>query len=144
MSYGFAPSKYLPIRGTYIFVVEAGSDASTLTYEDTLTLQLNENRNEILNFVLFGLRLLGLGIAAGFIIGRGARAQRMAARGYVHYHELLNVDTGEAHPTKVGWFKHTARTSFTRDGGPAPDLEHEVTPGIDFNFIPNWATPYNP
>lgn len=70
-----------PIRGTYNFAVEAGRDASTLTYEDTLTLKLSENRNEVLNFVFFGLILLGLGIIAGFIIGRGARAQRMVAAG---------------------------------------------------------------
>jgi hypothetical protein len=72
------------------------------------------------------------------------KAEQYAARGYVHYHELLEVDTGEPHPTKVGWFKHTARTSFTLDGGPAPQFSHEVTPGIDFEFIPNGMTPYAP
>lgn len=72
------------------------------------------------------------------------KAEAYAAKGYVHYHELLNVDTGEPHPTKVGWFKHTARTNFTLDGGPAPEFSHEVTPGIDDEFIPNWMTPYMP
>jgi hypothetical protein len=68
-----------PIRGTYIFAIEAGRDASTLTYKDSLKLKLSENRNEVLNFVFFAFILLGLGIATGFIIGRGARAQRMVA-----------------------------------------------------------------
>jgi selenium-binding protein 1 len=72
------------------------------------------------------------------------KAERYAAQGYVHYHEFLDVDTGEPHPTLVGWFKHTARTSFTLDGGPRPDLGHEVTPGIDHEFILNWMVPYAP
>jgi selenium-binding protein 1 len=72
------------------------------------------------------------------------KAEMYAARGYVHYHELLSADNGEPHPTKVGWFKHIARTSFTLDGGPGPAFYHSVTPGVDFEFIPNWATPYNP
>ena len=71
-------------------------------------------------------------------------AESYAARGYVHYHELLSVDDGSPHPTKVGWFKHIARTTFTRDGGPAPDPETLVTPGVDYNFIPNWSVPYSP
>jgi hypothetical protein len=72
------------------------------------------------------------------------KAETYAARGYVHYHELLNTNTGEPHPTKVGWFKHTARTTFTLDGGPAPQFSHEVAPGVDYEFIPNWMTPYTP
>ena len=72
------------------------------------------------------------------------KAEWYASRGYVHYHEFLDVDTGEPHATLVGWFKHTARTSFTLDGGPRPDLAHEVTPGIDYEFIPNWMVPYAP
>ena len=72
------------------------------------------------------------------------KAESYASRGYVHYHEFLDVDTGKPHPTLVGWFKHTARTSFTLDGGPRPDLAHEVTPGIDYEFIPNWMVPYAP
>jgi selenium-binding protein 1 len=73
-----------------------------------------------------------------------AKAERYASRGYVHYHEFLDVETGEPHPTLVGWFKHTARTSFALDGGPAPQFAHEVTPGIDYEFILNWTVPYNP
>ena len=73
-----------------------------------------------------------------------AKAKAYAARGYVHYHELLDVDTGDPHLTLVGWFKHTARTSFTLDRGPRPDLAHEVTPGIDYEFMPNGMMPYSP
>lgn len=72
------------------------------------------------------------------------KAERYASRGYVHYHEFVNVSDGSLHPTLVGWFKHTARTSFTLDGGPAPGLAHAVTPGVDYDFIPNWMNPYNP
>jgi selenium-binding protein 1 len=72
------------------------------------------------------------------------KAAAYAARGYVHYHEFVSVDDGAPHPTLVGWFKHTARTTFTRDGGPRPDPGNLVTPGVDYNFIPNWSTPYVP
>jgi hypothetical protein len=73
-----------------------------------------------------------------------AKAARYASRGYVHYHEFVSVADGEKHPTLVGWFKHTARTSFYFDGGPRPDLAHYVTPGVDYEFIPNWMEPYDP
>lgn len=72
------------------------------------------------------------------------KAESYATRGYIHYHELVSVEDGTLHPTKVVWLRHIARTSFTLDGGPHPELSHEVTPGIDTEFIPNWATPYNP
>jgi hypothetical protein len=72
------------------------------------------------------------------------QAEQYAARGYVHYHELLKVSDGTEHPTKVVWLKHTARTSFTLDGGPHPELAHDVTPGVDYVFIPNGGMPYNP
>lgn len=71
-------------------------------------------------------------------------AAEYASRGYTHYHEFVKVSDGTHHPTKVIWLKHTARTSFTLDGGPAPDLAHEVTPGVDYDFIPNWDMPYTP
>lgn len=70
------------------------------------------------------------------------KAQRYANRGYIHYHELISMTTGALHPTKVVWLKHTARTSFMLDGGPHPELGHYVTPGVDFEFIPNWSMPY--
>jgi hypothetical protein len=78
-----------------------------------------------------------------------AKAERYASRGYVHYHELAKVNDGTLHPSKVVWLKHTARTSFTLDGGPAawppsgpiPYL-HTVTPGVDYEFPNNYLIPY--
>ncbi len=72
------------------------------------------------------------------------KAEWYASRGYVHYHELVRVSDGSLHPTKVVWLKHTARTFFTLDGGPHPELAHKVTPGIDYDFIPNGMMPYMP
>ena len=72
------------------------------------------------------------------------KAETYAARGYVHYHELVSVADGTLHPTKVVWLRHHARTSFNLDGGPAPQFAHEVTPGVDFEFIPNGLSPYSP
>jgi hypothetical protein len=72
------------------------------------------------------------------------KAAGYAARGYVHYHELISVADGSLHPDKVVWLRHIARTSFTLDGGPHPQFTHEVMPGIDFEFIPNWSVPYAP
>ncbi len=71
-------------------------------------------------------------------------AEDYASKGYVHYHELVSVEDGSLHPTKVVWLRHHARTSFTLDGGPRPDLAHAVTPGIDFEFINNYFVPYDP
>lgn len=72
------------------------------------------------------------------------KAETYAARGYTHYHELVSTADLSLHPTKVVWLRHHARTSFTLDGGPRPDLAHTVTPGIDFEFINNWFVPYAP
>ncbi len=72
------------------------------------------------------------------------KAAAYAQIGFVHYHELVNIETGKKHPTKVVWLKHIARSSFNFDGGPHPELAHYVTPGVDFNFIPNGMMPYNP
>lgn len=73
------------------------------------------------------------------------KAEMYASRGYIHYHELVETSDGTTkHPTKVVWLKHTARTTFTLDGGPHPELSHSVTPGIDLEFIPNGMTPYSP
>jgi selenium-binding protein 1 len=72
------------------------------------------------------------------------KAENYASRGYVHYHELVKVSDGSLNPTKVVWLRHTARTSFDFDGGPHPELGHDVTPGVDFDFIPNGMMPYSP
>jgi hypothetical protein len=72
------------------------------------------------------------------------KATAYASRGYVHYHELVKVSDGTQHPTKVLWLKHTARTSFDLDGGPAPAFAHDVTPGVDYEFVPIGGMPYDP
>ncbi|NQS92043.1 MAG: hypothetical protein HQ574_06495 [Chloroflexi bacterium] len=72
------------------------------------------------------------------------KAASYLSRGYNHYHELLSAADGSEHPAKVVWLKHTAVSSFDLDGGPHPELSHEVTPGIDLEFIPNGLMPYNP
>jgi selenium-binding protein 1 len=74
------------------------------------------------------------------------KAERYASRGYVHYHEFVEVSDGTTlHPSKVVWFKHIAVTSFTLDGGPGqpnPPYEHYVTPGVDYEFPNNYFNPY--
>lgn len=81
------------------------------------------------------------------------RADELAKKGYVHYHEFTHVETGEHHPTKVVWLKHTARSSFWFDGGPPfasdfyddeEDYPYRVDPGVDFDFLPNWNDEYDP
>ncbi len=75
------------------------------------------------------------------------KAEWYAKHGYVHYHEFIKVSDGTLHPSKVAWLKHTARTSFTLDGGPGapnPSYEHEVKPGVDYLFPVNGLMPYNP
>ena len=75
------------------------------------------------------------------------KAEYYASRGFVHYHEIISVATGEEHPTKIPWLKHTAVTSFTLNGGPGapnPPYEHKVSPGIDWEFPNNYWMPYNP
>ena len=72
------------------------------------------------------------------------KAKAYAARGYVHYHELVAVDDGAELLTKVIWLRHTARTSFTFEGGPHPEHPARwVSPGVDYNFLPNGSMPYN-
>jgi hypothetical protein len=71
------------------------------------------------------------------------KAESYAARGYVHYHELVSVSIPHTlHPDKVVWLRHTARTSFTLNGGPHSEFYHEVTPGVDYDFIPLGSMPY--
>ena len=72
------------------------------------------------------------------------KAAAYAERGYVHYHEFRSVADGTLHPTKVAWLKHTARTSFYFDGGPHPEHPYGVTPGVDYDFLPNGFMPYTP
>lgn len=55
------------------------------------------------------------------------------ARGYVHQHYLVD-ETGAPVPGMTAYLKHTARTTFTLTHG----FVHSVTPGIDYEFPPNW------
>jgi selenium-binding protein 1 len=82
-----------------------------------------------------------------FVLGRidtwsPEKAEFYAKRGFVHYHEMLSVENGEEHPTKVIWLKHIALRSFNFDGGPHPEFGHYVTPGVDHEFMPNYMMPY--
>jgi hypothetical protein len=72
------------------------------------------------------------------------KSQQYASEGYVHYHVLISVSDGTPHPDMVVWLQHTSRLFFTLDGGPHPEYGHEVSPGIDYEFIPNYKMPYNP
>ncbi|MCL4302119.1 MAG: hypothetical protein KJ077_40880 [Anaerolineae bacterium] len=72
-----------PIRGQYNFQVEAGRDAATPSFHNTLNLDLSENVNEVINLIILVTGLLALGIVAGVVVGNGARAQRMATMGLV-------------------------------------------------------------
>ncbi|HGY55248.1 MAG TPA: hypothetical protein ENK44_06095 [Caldithrix abyssi] len=72
------------------------------------------------------------------------KAKKYAKKGFVHYHEFVTVADGSKHPTKVLWLRHIAVRSFTLDGGPHPELAHEVEPGLDWDFIPNGMMPYDP
>ena len=70
------------------------------------------------------------------------KAEFYQSRGFVHYHELVSVDDGQEHPSKVLWLRHFGATNFYFDGGPHPELAHDVSRGIDRDFIPNWSMPY--
>lgn len=72
-----------PIRGQYSFQVEAGRDAATPSFQNTLSLDLSENFNEFINLAILVAVLLAVGLAAGVVIGKGARAQRMATLGLI-------------------------------------------------------------
>lgn len=69
-------------------------------------------------------------------------------KGFIHYHMLINAETGLPHPTRVVWFKHVAVQDFTFDGAGPLALSgieaYTVTPGVDYRIAPNWDTPYNP
>jgi len=82
-------------------------------------------------------------------------ARQRMLQGYVHYHELVRKDDGCQHPNLVVWMRHSAVRAFTFDGGPPqtrPDgrpfrprnVGHEVLPGVDTNFAPNYDIPYLP
>ncbi len=76
------------------------------------------------------------------------KALKYFNHGFIHYHTLINADTGQPHPTKVAWFKHVAVKTFELDGAaPLAFLGIEaytVAPGVDYRFGPNWDIPYRP
>ena len=57
---------------------------------------------------------------------------------------MVRVSDGDLHPELVVWLKHIAVRHFNLDGGPHPELAHNVSPGIDYEFIPNGMMPYAP
>jgi hypothetical protein len=71
------------------------------------------------------------------------KAEKYAYMGYVHYHELVRVSDGAKHPDKIIWLRHQAVADYTLDGGPAPDLSHDVTKGLDSTFINNYTVAYD-
>ncbi|NOY74079.1 MAG: hypothetical protein GXP14_17220 [Gammaproteobacteria bacterium] len=83
-----------------------------------------------------------------------ARSLLYYTKGFNHYHMLINVKTGERHPTKVVWFKHVAVKKFKLDGeGVLAFLRsrgEDATPrdimlGVDYGTLPaNWNIPYDP
>ena len=41
-------------------------------------------------------------------------------------------------------FFYAPKPDWSQFGGPHPELTHEVTPGVDTDFIPNGMMRYNP
>ncbi|TET46915.1 hypothetical protein E3J62_02830 [candidate division TA06 bacterium] len=73
------------------------------------------------------------------------KAKDYSEKGYVHYHEFVRVSDGAQHPSKVVWLHHRPMLTFYFDGGPHPELAHQVYQGrTDYDFIPNWNMPYSP
>ena len=64
-------------------------------------------------------------------------AAHLKKKGYVHFHELVNT-SGDEHPTMVVYLKHTAVRFFIFNP-PMVAIPHDVTPGIDYYFRPNWT-----
>lgn len=63
---------------------------------------------------------------------------KLKRQGYVHFHELVDANKVE-YEGKVVYLKHIAIREFYFDGGPmAPLSNHQVYPGIDYMFMPNW------
>ncbi|VAW15812.1 hypothetical protein MNBD_BACTEROID05-532 [hydrothermal vent metagenome] len=67
-----------PIRGKYRVDVQAGINPSTLSEKQSLSLSVHENPIEFRSLLIFIALLLGFGVIAGFIIGRGAPMKEAA------------------------------------------------------------------
>ena len=59
------------------------------------------------------------------------RAVWLKSRGYVHFHELVDADTGEVVESPVVYLRHTGVRMFSFMG-------NTVDPGIYYGFMPNW------
>lgn len=58
-------------------------------------------------------------------------------QGYIHVHELIDLETGEESEDVVVYLKHIAVSAFLFDGGPMRP-NYMTRPGVDFSFMPNW------
>jgi hypothetical protein len=69
------------------------------------------------------------------------RTAKLKKQGYVHYHELIYASgpmQGQESQNYVVYLKHTAVRSFYFDSPPMPGAAHQVKPGVDYAFMPNW------
>lgn len=62
-----------------------------------------------------------------------------APEGCVHDHDIDLVPEGTMHPTIVLSLNPIERTGFIVEGGLYRKFEHEVTPGVDYRFIPKFV-----
>lgn len=72
-------------------------------------------------------------------------ANKMARKGYVHYHELVLQD-GTENEDYVVWLKHTGTRNFVFNGGPPvpTNIPHQVFKNrVDYLFIPNYFMPFS-
>ncbi len=70
--YGF------PIRGTYRFDLQAGRDVNALSDKVSTMLSISENKIVRKNLYILIAILFVIGLISGVVIGRGARAQKIA------------------------------------------------------------------
>jgi hypothetical protein len=71
-------------------------------------------------------------------------ANKMARKGYVHYHELV-LEDGTQNEDVVVWLKHIAVKNFVFDGGPPVpiNIPHQVFRNrVDYLFMPNYFMPF--
>ncbi len=78
-------------------------------------------------------------------------ANKMAKKGYVHYHELVqSAPPRPEHPELVAWLKRTAVRDFCFNGGQSVHMHpmhfnHTVYKNqVDYLFMPNYFRPYYP
>jgi hypothetical protein len=79
-----------------------------------------------------GFVLLAVVALAALVVGPAS-----AERGFVHGIVLTVDDEGY-------YFEGPPDGPGGAAGVPRPELAHAVTPGVDFDFMPNWSMPYAP